>query len=609
VSGVGHGRRLTGLLLAVAALAAAAPAHASSTQKSYFQDDRLLLSFDPVKQAHTLNLLQFLGVDTIHTVVNWHRIAPLKPANPSDPASYPVGNWDRWDSLVRGAAVRGMKVMMSVAGPVPKFATLCRRNTNHACRPNARQYGEFVTALGRRYSGTYTDEDQDQTKLPKVDQWGIWNEPNLSAWLYPQTIKKRAVGAGIYRKLVYSGTAALRATGHGSDLILIGETAPLGGSAKNTSPRDFLLGLFCVNGKGRKLRGKPAKNLGCTGARRIQAGGLSHHPYARGAGVPLGTRQRPGSITMGTIDRFVPVLRAAKRSRVAPRRLGVYLTEFGVTTRPPDRKFGVSLTRQAQYLNLVDFLAYQRPWIKSVSQFELQDDTGIRKHTFQTGLMFKTGKAKTSFGAYRTPIFVVRRGKRVTIFGQARPGAARTVEVQFRGRGKKFKTVLRKRTNRAGYISVHRPFRKGTWRIAWTDADGTLVFSRGSQAVAPSNPGTPGLPPPGPGTPPRPPPPGTNPGTPPPSGGGGIVTPQFGLMVTVNGSAVPGRSVTSNPAGIDCAPGHTCGANYNAGTAVTLTANHPPLETATWTGCDNVSGDTCTVTMSAARQVTVQYPF
>jgi hypothetical protein len=487
---------------------------------------------------------------------------------------------------------------------VPDFASSCKHNTNKACKPSAKAFGQFVKALGKRYGGSYVDEDQDQTQLPKVHAWGIWNEPNLSAWLYPQTVHHRAVGARAYRGLVYAGTASLRATGHRRDLILVGETAPIGGNSRNTSPRDFLLGLFCVDGRGHKLRGRAAKTLGCKHAKRIQAGGLSHHPYARGASVPTSTHQKSGSLTMGVIGRFVPILRAARRSRVAPRKLGVYLTEFGVTTRPPDHKFGVSLSRQAQYLNEVDYLAYKRPWIKSVSQFQLADDTNLGTHTFQTGLTFGDGRAKQSFGAYRTPIFVVKKRRRVEIFGQARPGGSRTVQIQFKKKGTKtYKTVMRKRTNRAGYVLVHRKARKGAWRIAWTDADGSTIFSRGSQSVPGSSPATPGVPPPGPGTPPTAPPPSSNPGTPPPAGGGTTPTPSYTLSVTVSGGTL-GGSVTSNPAGINCSAGHTCQAAYTAATVVTLTAAHNALQSVSWSGCDSVSGDTCTVTMGAARQVT-----
>jgi len=81
-------------------------------------------------------------------------------------------------------------------------------------------------------------------------------------------------------------------------------------------------------------------------------------------------------------------------------------------------------------------------------------------------------------------------------------------------------------------------------------------------------------------------------------GGGG----QPQLTVVRNGIG----SVTSVPAGIDCGP--TCSAFYNSGTAVTLTAT--PLDGSTfsaWSGCDGVSGATCSVTMNASRTVTATF--
>jgi len=62
-------------------------------------------------------------------------------------------------------------------------------------------------------------------------------------------------------------------------------------------------------------------------------------------------------------------------------------------------------------------------------------------------------------------------------------------------------------------------------------------------------------------------------------------------------------TVTSNPAGISCAP--TCSASFVGGSQVTLTATAGADSNFTgWTGCDSVSGATCTVAMSGARNVT-----
>jgi hypothetical protein len=71
-----------------------------------------------------------------------------------------------------------------------------------------------------------------------------------------------------------------------------------------------------------------------------------------------------------------------------------------------------------------------------------------------------------------------------------------------------------------------------------------------------------------------------------------------------------GGSVTSDPAGIECGTGGTCAVSFVNGTQVTLTAM--PNFNATfagWTGCDIVSGTTCTVTMTSVRNVAARFQY
>jgi hypothetical protein len=75
--------------------------------------------------------------------------------------------------------------------------------------------------------------------------------------------------------------------------------------------------------------------------------------------------------------------------------------------------------------------------------------------------------------------------------------------------------------------------------------------------------------------------------------------------VNVNGGLFGGH-VTSSPAGIDCSGGG-CTATYAGGTVVTLTASPSALQSVSWSGCDTADGNTCTVTMAAARQVTATF--
>ena len=82
------------------------------------------------------------------------------------------------------------------------------------------------------------------------------------------------------------------------------------------------------------------------------------------------------------------------------------------------------------------------------------------------------------------------------------------------------------------------------------------------------------------------------------------LVPQFTLTVAKTGTGI-GR-VVSSPGGISC--GATCSAAYDSGTVVVLTAVVDPGSTFTgWSGCDTVSNNKCTVTLTAARSVTAAF--
>jgi photosystem II stability/assembly factor-like uncharacterized protein len=79
---------------------------------------------------------------------------------------------------------------------------------------------------------------------------------------------------------------------------------------------------------------------------------------------------------------------------------------------------------------------------------------------------------------------------------------------------------------------------------------------------------------------------------------------QFPLTVWQDGTG-SGR-VTSNPAGIDC--GLDCSETYASGTVVTLVAAADDGSTfAGWSGCDTVTGMTCTVTTSEEKWVAATF--
>jgi hypothetical protein len=337
---------------AVAALAAAAvaaapavaafvpgAAQASHAPESMFQDDDHLIYADSDTVAHALDVLKGLGVNRIRLTIEWKALAPnatssTEPAgfdatNPADYTSSDLGGsadvWAPYDRVVGMAAARGIAVNFNVAPPGPLWAMqpapvttqFGTRPADHY-DPSATDFGQFVQALGTRYSGTYvpppsappttttptpppitiplltppgptsttTTPTDTGTALPRVDYWSIGNEPNQPGWLAPQwrTVGGRRVpdSPRLYRSLVRAGVGALDATGHtlSSDTILVGETAPEGavtavkvagqeryrsatGFYQAMTPMVFLRALYCVNSSYRRLTGAAATALGC----------------------------------------------------------------------------------------------------------------------------------------------------------------------------------------------------------------------------------------------------------------------------------------------------------------------------------------------------------
>jgi len=478
-------------------LAAAAPASAARDQESIFEDEHQLLELGPAAAGAALDDVSRLGADSVRSLVLWSRLAPRGARRPKgfeavDPRSYPAALWDPYDDLVRGTGARGLGLILSPSTPIPAWASRCRTGVKATCKPDAKAYGAFVTALGRRYSGAYADENQGGGVLPRVTRWSLANEPNQPGWLTPQYERRAgrlvATAAVVYRRLALAGIRALRASGHGRDQILLGETAPIGRTSGSLArrpipPLEFLRKLFCLAPSGRRLSGAAARDHSCRRFRRLAVAGFAHHPYQRGGSrPPAEPPQAPGEITIASPSRLRRVLDQAGRATRVPRRLPVFYTEFGFQTNPPDRIFGVRVALQARYINQSDWMAYRDPRVRAVAQYKLIDEAALS--SFQSGLRFLDGRAKPAYDAYRLPIWVSGRGSRLRVYGQVRPAPERTpqaVEVQNRpARGGAFTTVATVTVrSRRGQFVARVPRRGGVWRLRWNG-----LTSREAQVAA-----------------------------------------------------------------------------------------------------------------------------
>ena len=417
-------------------------------------------------REETLDQIVELGVNAVRVTIYWNDVAPAaEPArwDPADPAELRY-DFAAYDDFMRAAAARNLQVLMTVAGPAPLWGT---HDGSNELSPDPDQFGAFARAVAGRYRGGFDpDGEGGDADLPAVAIWSVWNEPNISLFLQPQLADGVPYSPILYRRLYLAAQEAIASADAGAP-ILIGETAPTRG-ADGVDPIPFARGVLCLDPDARV---DPACQDG-----GIDAAGWATHPYGTGGTPPFEDPPGPGFVTFPSLANLESVLDAAAAAGQVEGGLPVYVTEYGVQSRPDP--IGVPLQTQADYLSISERLAYADPRIASYAQYLLRDDPRDRVPGqdfggFESGLRFEDGGPKPSFDSFRLPLVVRREGDRVHLWGLVRP-ATEATEVEIRvvdgGRERTLETV---ETDDAGIFELESDYRDGRlWQVAWTDPDG-----------------------------------------------------------------------------------------------------------------------------------------
>ena len=520
------------------ALLGAAPSHASTVQEMIIQEDPLLLSAQDQAEVDAVFAgFKAVGIDRVRVSLFWDHVAPKRLSQrkpdfpkpgPSDPAAYPAGAWARYDRIMLASQRIGVDVLMTLTGPGPAWATPGRRCKKAGpfvgCeegvyKPDLREFRDFVTAAGTRYSGSYrleagaTQGDGGSgVTLPRVDHWSVWNEPNFPAWLLPiwrandpETAEQMVAAAPHhYRGLVDAAYAGLDATGHGEDTVLIGETAPRGEKnpkqlGKAMPPAEFVRELYCVKADHRPYSGRAARIRNCPAtaderdefteehAGLFRSQGWAQHAYSlfnKRWRTPTWRHTLRDNVPIGNIDHLIRTLdRVAGVWDSLDFRKGIWITEYGYQTTPPDPTAGVSLERQGPLSAWGEYIAYKNPRVASIAQFLLFDDKPLadlaeddpsRWVTWQSGLFTADGQAKPFLDDFRRPLHVARQGSTMRVFGTLRPapaGSPLTAVIEFAAPGGEWTKVRRVRvTNLRGYLDTTvRPPGPGQLRVVWSE--------------------------------------------------------------------------------------------------------------------------------------------
>jgi hypothetical protein len=442
--------RLSLLALLAAALLAPAAADAAPNQVMTFEAPAELL--DDNHRDRTLDEIQALGVNHVRALVYWSQFSakPESKRKPkfdtADPEAYPDGTWGALDNLMFALGQRKMTAQLTLTGPVPKWAT--KRKKDNVSDPGAKLFGKWVRAVVKRYGD-------------RVNQWSIWNEPNHPDFLGPQYKGGKPHTPKLYRKLYVAGERAIhRVDGNERDKVLFGETAPIGNS-NVVSPLALLRGAMCLN-KDYEAKGS---------CKKLRIDGYAHHAYTRPAG-PSFVSDQPDEVSIGSLGRLSKALDKAAAAKRIDRNRGIYLTEFGIQSRPDPH--AVSLAKQAEFIAISEKIAYANPRVKAFSQYLMRDDAKRADgySGFESGLRTNKGRKKPAYNGFMLPLVATRYGSNDVLWGRVRPATGLTqVEIQHkRGKGKWTRLTALQTGGVYGFRTEHRS--RHRYRVRWTRADG-----------------------------------------------------------------------------------------------------------------------------------------
>lgn len=421
--------RARAALIAIAALTACVPAAQAAPGLQVGIEDEAVMLSRPGEAPAAIAEWQRIGVDVVRLHARWSKLAPAQPGGEYD--------WSELDNAMDLLQAAGLDVMLTVTGPGPLWTSRKPKLGDPTWDPDPQLFAAFARDVAARYGD-------------RVGRYLIWNEPNIPGWLMPQFDCRRGrckpAAPHIYRGLVRAAVPAIRGADPSAEIVM-GELAPVGlgvpsRSSSRLAPLPFLREMGCVN-----RRYIPKRSGRCRGFARLEADSIGYHPHGVKNAPDQRNRNRDEA-QMADLQRLFKVidrLTYAKRFKpLRSKRFDLHLTEFAYQTSPPDHSTGVSLAKQALYLQQAAYIAWRHPRVRSLVHYQWIDEPvhyrgpGSRAYSgWQSGLVLIDGELKPAGKLFPHP-FVIdskRNAKKGRFWGQIRPGAEHVVTLQRREKG------------------------------------------------------------------------------------------------------------------------------------------------------------------------------
>jgi len=374
--------RLTLSALAVAAALAAVPASGVGAIAA-LQDDRLpSVPLEGIEER--LDLAAATGVRVVRVDLFWNEIAPNRPANPTDPND-PAYDWRKADAKIAGYRARGITVLISVYSS-PTWTTGGRKVDDRQYNPYAPSpgdYGPFMEAVAKRYSGTFTPAGAS-APLPRVRLIEVWNEPGIREFFRTATGSSQLPA---YIRLLREAYPAVK-RGNPNSIVIAGVASPRSSDGDgNIGSRTWLRGI-------------------ARSPLSVKFDAYSQHIYP---GVPPLKRTKALPIwfsineILGELDarraREIRAARgAARRTLQRKPKMKLYITEAGYTTKPTQfRKTVVTEAQQALYMRQI----FNHPQVRgnkrvpAIFWFNFQDN-----FNWPGGILREDGSRKPAYSVF-----------------------------------------------------------------------------------------------------------------------------------------------------------------------------------------------------------------
>ena len=355
-------RKTTVVIAALAALlatAGSADARTPSTKKGIWGPVE-------VNGVSQFPIYRDLGAGIYQTVLEWNRVAPTRPRQPTSPTD-PAYRWPpELDRAVEEGRRYGIQVSLTVMWS-PRWANGGR---TRQWAPNPRHYARFLRATARRY--------------PSVRLWQIWGEPSRRANFEPMP-RFEATGPRRYARVLDAAYGALKRENR-RNRVIGGNTFTTG----EVSPKAFIRGMRLPNGR------RPRMDM------------YGHNPFtARRPALrkgPLGFGYADFSdldTLAGWVDRYLG-------RGPGGRRMKLYLSEFTIPTEHANFEFNFYVGTQTAASWLRSGLRIARRWprIYTLAWIGLYDDkpngpNGSHGDEVHRGLLDWTGAKKPAYSAYK----------------------------------------------------------------------------------------------------------------------------------------------------------------------------------------------------------------